>query len=90
VDARSLVQVAPAGLVVGHAGTLTVSASRMKDGQVGAPVQAPVTEDLGPLIFNPVTPLVIGGKVGWNGLLVRKQPDQFNGALDNVFVTPKL
>jgi hypothetical protein len=73
-----------------YAGTLTVSVSRMEDGQVGAPVQASVTEDLGPLVFNPVTPLVIGGKVGSNGLLVRNQPDQFNGALDNVFVAPGL
>jgi hypothetical protein len=72
------------------AGTLTVTVSRMQDGQVGEPVQASVTEDLGPLVFNPVTPLVIGGKVGSNGLLVRNQPDQFNGALDNVFVAPGL
>jgi hypothetical protein len=70
-----------------RAGTLTVSASRMEDGQVGAPVQASVTQDVGPLVFNPVTPLVIGGKVGSNGLMVRHQPDQFNGALDNVFVS---
>jgi hypothetical protein len=73
-----------------RAGTLTVSASRMENGQPGAPVQASVTEDLGPLVFNPATPLVVGGKVGSNGLLVRNQPDQFNGALDNVFVAPGL
>jgi hypothetical protein len=73
-----------------HDGTLTVSVSRMEDGQVGEAVQASVTEDVGPLAFDPATPLVIGGKVGHNGLLVRGQPDQFNGALDNVFVSPGL
>lgn len=31
------------------------------------------------------SPLSIGGKVGWNGEIV-KGPDQFNGAIDNVYV----
>jgi hypothetical protein len=73
-----------------HDGVLTVSTSRMENGVAGEPVQASVTEDLGPLVFNPATPVVVGGKIGSNGLLVRRQPDQFNGALDNVFVAPGL
>jgi hypothetical protein len=73
-----------------HAGSLTVSVSRMQDHEVGEPVQATVTENLGPLVFNPATPLVIGGKVGSNGLPIKNQPDQFNGALDNIFVAPGL
>jgi hypothetical protein len=71
-----------------NAGSLTLSVSRMQNGEVGDPVQATVTEDLGPLVFKPATPVVIGGKVGFNGLMVRHNPDQFNGALDNVFVAP--
>lgn len=73
-----------------EAGTLTVSAAPLEDGQPGAPVTASAAADLGPLVFDPETPVAVGGKIGGNGLLVRSQPDQFNGALDNLFVSPGL
>lgn len=71
-------------------GVLSVSAARMVEGQPGEVTTASVAEDVGPLEFDPTTPVVVGAKIGGNGLLVRSQPDQFNGALDNVFVAPGL
>jgi len=43
---------------------------------------------LGALSFTPSTVVSVGGKAGPGGALVVTQPDQFNGALDNVFVSP--
>lgn len=69
---------------------LSVSAAKMTDGQPGETVTASVAAEVGPLAFDPATPVVVGGKIGTNGLLVHRQPDQFNGALDNLFVAPGL
>jgi len=70
--------------------TLTVSAAPMTGGTPGPALTASVAADIGPLAFDRKTPVVVGGKIGRNGQLVRSQPDQFNGALDNVFVSPGL
>lgn len=41
---------------------------------------------LGSLEFDSSVPLVMGGKVGADGAVVRGKADQLNGALDNVVV----
>lgn len=40
----------------------------------------------GSLTYPAQTPLVVGGKVSPSGAVVRENSDQFNGAVDNVFV----
>jgi hypothetical protein len=52
----------------------TVDARDVVAGRVGA-VVAPET-----------TPLAIGGKATWDGQAVKGNSDQFNGALDNIFL----
>ena len=41
---------------------------------------------VGSLTFDPAVPLVMGGKLTADGVVVQRKADQLNGALDNVFV----
>lgn len=50
-------------------------------------VVIPVTVPLGDVVFEPQTPLSIGRKASSDGTPTSSQPDQFNGALDAVWVS---
>lgn len=66
---------------------LTLAASDLGAG-AAVPTTVRTRAPLGPLSFPGTTDVAVGGKVDARGRLVRTQPDQFNGALDNVFVSP--
>jgi hypothetical protein len=67
--------------------TVTVSATQMSV-EGASPVQVKTDARAGALSFPTSTGVSVGGKVTADGTLVRTQPDQFNGALDNVYVSP--
>lgn len=51
-----------------------------------APQVWEVDAEVGEIDFPRSTPVAIGGKVNGKGLIVKSSTDQFNGALDNVFL----
>jgi hypothetical protein len=66
--------------------TLDLTATRL-GGAGAAPEVVSSPAAAGALSFASSTDISVGGKVTADGALVKTQPDQFNGVLDNVFVS---
>ena len=66
--------------------TLDLAATPL-GGSGGGPDVVSAPAAAGALSFASSTGLSVGGKVTADGALVKTQPDQFNGVLDNVFVS---
>ncbi len=58
----------------------------LRRGLEGTTERVSVQETTGSLTYPERTPLVVGGKVSPSGVIVARNSDQFNGAVDNVFV----
>jgi hypothetical protein len=69
-----------------RSGKLTVSVASISGTTVSTASVNSISGTVKPLSFNAKTPVTVGGKIGTNGKVVIKNSDQFNGALDNVFV----
>ncbi len=66
--------------------TLTLTVEDLESPMTSA-VAIPATAPLGEVVFKPQMPLSIGRKASSEGAPTSNQPDQFNGALDAVWVS---
>ncbi len=64
---------------------LTVRVAKLDDGKPGDWKSATAEGDPGEVSFGDDVPVSVGGKISPEGQVVPSSPDQFNGALDNVY-----